>query len=104
MFTSSALTKAKIDLFNILSNYSYKDYYNTNFKNGKKKSKKHIPYSLSQETQEAQSIYNLVYGKQPEDITPDQEREIKYFLLPFRTFRTDYLKDAGGSDYYKKSI
>lgn len=101
MFTNQALIKAKTDLYNIIANLSFKDYYNINFnKNGKRKSKKYIPYSLSQETLEALEIYKIIYGKQPEQITQEQEEIIKAYLLPIRTNRTELLEDAGGYSYY----
>jgi len=107
MFTEQALLKAKIDIYNILSNHSYQDYYNANFHpNGKRKSKKHIPYSLSIDTQKAHEIYSMVYGKSPEEITQEQEEQIKGFLLIYRTHRAEYLKEGykGGKWYYKKQI
>jgi len=65
MFTESALLKAKIDLYNITANFSMQDYKqaNINPKTGKRKSKKHIPYTLSEETEQAKAMYDLVYGK-----------------------------------------
>lgn len=91
MFTEKALQKAKTDLFNITSNLAYKDYYNANFKpNGKRKSKKHIPYTLSDETEKALSLYKITCYDITE-ITTEQEEEIKGFLLPYRTIRTEYL-------------
>lgn len=106
MFTEQALLKAKIDLFNIVSNHAYQDYYNTNHPNGKRKSKKHIPYSLSIDTQKAQEIYSMIYGKSPEEITTDEEEIIKGFLLIYRTVRPEYLKEGykSGEWYYKEQI
>jgi len=106
MFTESALLKAKIDLYNITANFSMIDYKqaNINTKTGKRKSKKHIPYTLSQETEKAKEIYNLVFGKSPEDITPDEEERIKGYLLVFRLSRTEYLQEAGGTNYYRNSL
>jgi hypothetical protein len=107
MFTEQALLKAKIDLYNIVSNHAYQDYYNTNYHpNGKRKSKKHIPYSLSIDTQKAQEIYHMVYGKTPEEITTDEEEIIKGFLMIYRSHRREYLKEGykGGRWYYKEQI
>ena len=107
MFTEQALLQAKIDLYNILSNHAYQDYYNTNYHpNGKRKSKKHIPYSLSADTEKAKEIYHLVYGKSPEEITQEQEEQIKGFLLIYRTHRSEYLREGykGGRWYYKEQI
>jgi len=107
MFTEQALLKAKIDLYNIISNHAYQDYYNVNFHpNGKRKSKKHIPYSLSIDTQKAQEIYSMVYGKSTEEITQEQEEQIKGFLIIYRTHRQEHLKEGykGGKWYYKEQI
>ena len=104
MFTESSLLKAKIDLYNISANFAQIDYEKANYmKNGKKR-KKHIPYTLSQETEDASAMYTLVYGKKPADITHEQEEQIKGYLLNFRTHRTEYLKEAGGAEYYENSL
>ena len=106
MFTESALLKAKIDLFNITANFAAIDYKqaNINPKTGIRKSKKHIPYTLSQETEKAREMYNLVYGKTPEDIIQEEEERIKGYLLIFRLNRTEYLEEAGGNNYYRNSL
>lgn len=107
MLTEKALLKAKIDLYNIVSNHAYQDYYNTNYyPNGKRKSKKHIPYSESEDTTKAKEIYHMVYGKTPEEITPEQEEQMKGFLLIYRTVRPEYLREGykGGRWYYKEQI
>jgi len=105
MFTSQALLKAKIDLYNITANFSMIDYKTANYHtNGKKKSKKHIPYTLSQETEQAQEMYNIIFGKVPDELTQEQEEQIKYYLLSFRIHRTGYLQEAGGIEYYKNSL
>ena len=93
MFTEQGLKEAKKDLCNIISNFAMKDYKQANCnRNGKRKSYKHIPYSLGYETNEAMEIYHLVYGKKPEDITPEQEEVIKGYLLPIRTRRRELLE------------
>lgn len=93
MFTEQALQKAKTDLYNIISNHAMHDYRQANFTStGKRKSYKHIPYNLGYETNKAREIYQLVYGKNPEDITAEQEEQIKAFLLNYRIHRTEYLK------------
>ena len=103
--TEQSILKAKIDLYNIISNFAMKDYLNTNYKNGKKISKKDKPYSLSLETLEAKKFYNMLcFCNDSNDITPEQEEEIKGYLLSFRTHRTEYIKDVGGNEYYKNSI
>ncbi len=107
MFTERSLLKAKIDLYNISSNLAYEDYKQANFnRNGKRKSKKHIPYSLSYDSQEALNIYKMVCGKNPEDITNEEEEIIKAFLLSYRLNRREYLKEGyqGGNWYYKDQV
>jgi hypothetical protein len=106
MFTEKALLKAKIDLYNIVSNHVYQDYYNANYdRNGKRKSKKHIPYSLSDDTEKALKIYKMSC-RTPEEIAAEEEEIIKGFLLPYRTHREEYLKEGykGGRWYYKEQI
>ena len=100
MFTKEALLKAKIDLYNITVNLAYEDYLKANYKNGKRKSKKHISYSLSDDTEQARLMYKMVYGKDITDITEEQEEQIKAFLLPYRTTRTEFLREAGGTNYF----
>jgi len=107
MFTERSLLKAKIDLYNISSNLAYEDYKQANFnRNGKRKSKNHLPYTLSDESIAVLEIYKMVYGKNPEDITEEQEEIIKGFLLPYRTFKREYLKEGyqGGNWYYKDQV
>jgi outer membrane protein OmpA-like peptidoglycan-associated protein len=106
MFTEKALLKAKIDLFNIISNHSMQDYLQANFKNGKRKSKKHIPYSTSADTDKAREINKILFNADITDITPEQEEQIKGFLLVYRTTRTEYLKEGykGGNWYYKEQL
>ena len=90
--TEQARIKAKQDLFNIVSNHAMKDYLQVNYKNGKKKSKKHIPYSLSQETEQAKELYNIVCSNSAEEITLEQEEILKYHLLQYRLLRPEYLQ------------
>jgi hypothetical protein len=105
MFTEQALLKARIDLYNISANFAMKDYRAANYNsNGKRKSKKHIPYTLSQETEEAKDYYSLVFCNDPNELTQEQEEQIKYYLLTFRLHRTEYLQDAGGKAYFANSI
>jgi len=106
MFTKSALLKAKIDLYNIVSNLAMQDYKQANYKNGKRISRKYIPYSLSYDTEKAKEIQNLIIGKTPEQITAEQEESIKAFLLTYRTTRTEYLTEnyKGGNWYYQNEI
>jgi hypothetical protein len=83
MENTNWMEKAKQDIDFIIVKLAYRDYYNSNFKNGKRRSKKHIPYSLSQETNEAREIYSLIYGK--DTVSKEIEETIKAYLLPFRT-------------------
>jgi len=101
--TEQALLKAKIDLFNIISNHARESYKRANLKtNGQKKSYKHIPYSLNDDCNEAREVYKLVYGKKAEEVTKETETIVKAFLMPYRTHRREYLKEGvkGGNWYY----
>lgn len=101
--THQSLIKAKIDLYNIIANLSMNDYMQSNYRNGKRINKKHIPYSLSSETLEAKEYYHIVYtAKEESNITAEQEESIKAYLLPFRTFRTEFIQDRGGLNYHGK--
>jgi hypothetical protein len=84
MFTDNALNKAIKDLNDIISKYALQDYLKVNYKNGKKKSKKHIPYSLSDNTTEARDILKLIYGKKKEDISTEDEEIVKGYLLKYK--------------------
>jgi adenylate kinase family enzyme len=66
--TKQTLLKMKIDLYNIIANFSMGDYKQANHKNGKKISKKNKPYTLSQETLKANCYYKMVYGKMAKDM------------------------------------
>ena len=72
--------KAKNDLETIISNLSLKEYARANFKNGKK-SKKHTPYSLTDEILQALKLSKSITNEQ---MTIEQENDIKAFLIPFR--------------------
>ncbi len=86
-----ALTRAKIDLYNIIANFAMKDYLQAKGK------RKYVgSYSLSHETKTAQEYYAMVYGKTTKDITLEQEEKIKAYLLPFRTSRREFIKETGG--------
>ena len=88
--TEQAIDRAREDLNKIISYFASQDYYRANFKNGKRRSKKHIPYTLSQETLEAHDHLSLLSG----EITKEVEEQVKGYLLPFRTFRSEILKGA----------
>lgn len=103
--TERALLKAKIDLFNIISNHCLESYKYMNLhKNGKRRSYKHVSYSKPSDAIDAQEVYNLIYGKSAEDITPEIENQVKAFLMSYRTHRTEYLKEEykGGNWYYSE--
>lgn len=105
MFTQQALIKAKIDLYNIVANFSMQDYTKANYnKYGKRKRKKHIPYSLSMETLEAKEMYNIVFFGDVDTITTEEEEKVKAYLLTFRLHRQSYLQDAGGLNYHGITI
>ena len=94
--TNQAYIKATTDLYNIIANHALEDYRQANFKNGKKL-KKHVPYSLSKDTLRAKDCYNILFYKRPEEITINEEEQIKALLLIYRTHRTEYLKETGGN-------
>jgi len=100
MFTEKALNKAKADLYNIIANNAYKDFIRANTNRQGKQYKKHRPYNLGHDTNAAREVYSLIYGKQPEDITEDQEKQVKAFLLNYRINRREYLKNVGGNEYH----
>jgi hypothetical protein len=104
MMTEQALLKAKVDLYNIVGNYAMAAYKHANYKKGQRISKKHIPYSLCMEGEKAREMYHLVYGKSIEDITLEQEEQIKGYLMRFRIHDTEYLNDLGGKAYYAEDI
>lgn len=95
MFTEKALLKAKIDLYNIVANLAYRDYCCM-----RQKHKNNRSYNLFNDTEEALEVYKLVYGKTPHDITVEEEKKIKAFLLKYRLLFPEYLKEAGGRQYY----
>jgi hypothetical protein len=103
--TEKALLKAKIDLFNIISNHALESYKHMNFdKNGKRKSVKHIPYSLNGDAEKAREMYFMVYNAEAESVTLEQEEELKAYLLSYRLHRTEYLTEGykGGNWYYSE--
>lgn len=104
MFTKYGLLKAKIDLYNIVANHALESYYQANPKGIKRKKRK--PYSASQEELKALAIYKMIANKQPEDITAEEEEIVKAFLLFYRLFKTEYLKEGykGGHWYYKEQL
>jgi len=94
--TNEVRLKLKEQLYNITSNLAYQDYSRTNYHpNNKRKSKKHIPYSLSDETERALEMYKIIC-KRAEEITKEEEEKLKAFLLTYKLLQPDYLKKAGG--------
>ena len=94
--TEQAHLKVKNDLYNIVSNLAYQDYYRKNHHpNGKRKKKKHNPYCLSCETEEALEIYTVAC-KETEEITREEEEKIKAYLVKFRFYRPEYLNPTKG--------
>lgn len=77
------IEKANKDLNTLIEKMAYRDYKQANYtKTGKKKSKKHIPYGLGDDTMEAKRLYNLIYCK--EDVTKEVEEQVKAFLIKYR--------------------
>lgn len=76
------LEKAKNELNELIGKMAYRDYKATNYKGNKKRSIKHIPYSLGQDTMEAKGIYHLIYNKN--EVSREVEEQVKAFLLPYR--------------------
>lgn len=102
--TNQAHVKAKIDLYNIISNHAMNDYKQANYNKHGKKYKKHRPYSLGFETLEAKKHYNMVYFNDCDSITLEQEEEVKYFLLIYRINRSEFLEDRGGNSYHGNNV
>lgn len=105
--TEQALLKAKIDLYNILSNHAWEDNVKMNHNsNGNLKNKKNRSYSFGSETEKAMEMYHMVYGKKHEDIILEQEEQVKGYLLIYRISRTEYLQEEykGGKWYYQGEI
>lgn len=90
MLSEETIKKLYNRVDNILANLAFKDYYNTNYNsNGKKKSKKHIPYSLSMDTLEALEILKLIH----ENMCRESEEIVKSFIMKYRLTNPDYLEN-----------
>lgn len=91
--TKQAIEKARKDLQSIISNLAYKDCRVANPKPKKDITGhgKHKPYTLSGDTKEALDILQLTYKA---EITAEDERIIKGYLLPFRALRREYLMNT----------
>lgn len=82
--------KARRDLNAIAAFQCFESYKMANYKNGKKL-KKYVAYSVPDEAKKCtEYLFKLVDKK---DIK-EYEAEIKYFLLPFRTFRNKVLREG----------
>ena len=88
-----------INLNNILGNLSFDCYYNVNYKNGKRKYKYNQSYSLNDE---ALKCLELLKIANKNDITIDEEEEIKAFLLRYKLLNGSYLLD--NKEYIKLKV
>lgn len=86
--TEQVITKARKDLHAIISNYAMQAYIAINRKKDGTYYKKRRQYSLPQEAEEARK---LLYILDKNNITIEEEEEIKAFLIPYRTIKTEYL-------------
>lgn len=92
---------------NILSNLSYKDFWNVN-KNStraklgqftpKGKERKWIPYSLSQDTQEALDTLKLINN----NMDFEAEWSVKKFIMKWRALKPEYLEDKNYYSNFEK--
>jgi hypothetical protein len=86
--TNGAIEKAKIDLNKIISKYCLDSYKQVNYKKDGTKYKKHRQYSVPDEAEKALELLRILSKN---EITIEQEEEIKAFLIPYRTIKTEYL-------------
>ena len=86
--TEQAIIKARKDLSAIISNYAMQAYLAMNKKKDGTYYKKRRQYTLPQEAEDARKLLYLLDKK---EITIEEETEIKAFLMPYRTTRTEYL-------------
>lgn len=88
MLNKETVSKLYKRVDNILANLAYQDWWNTNHHtNGKRKSKKHIPYSLSAETEEALEILKLINDNMNKEI----EETVKGFIMRWRLLKPEYI-------------
>ena len=90
MTNDKTITKARKDLNSIISNLAYNDFKRTNTNKQGKFYKKRRPYNLSFETLEAYEKLRLL-NTNNSNITKEMEEEVKAYLIPFRTNRTELL-------------
>ena len=82
------IEKACKDLNDLISKMALRDYKAVNFTNtGKKKRKKHIPYSLGEDTMQAMELYKKINGQV--NVSKEIEAEVKSFLLKYRILGDD---------------
>ena len=84
------INKAKKDLRLIKANYSLQSYLQMNRKPDGTYYKKHRPYTIPNEGLKALEYLNILTY---EITTKEIEEEIKAFLMPYRIYRTEYLKE-----------
>ena len=78
------------NLYRIASNLSYKDYRAVN--NGKQK--KFVPYSLSDDTREADEYLKIA---QKENVSIEEEESIKAYVMKIRKTQEHLLTDTNGN-------
>ena len=86
--TEQSVIRAKKDLHAIISNYAMQAYLAMNKKKDGTFYKKRRQYTLPYEAEEARK---LLYLLDKNNITLEEEENIKAFLIPYRTIRTEYL-------------
>ena len=92
VMTEQVMQHLKDTLYNITAYYAMQDYLRANTDKQGKRYKKHHPYSLSGDTNEARSLYAIVYGQ--DDISFENENKIKGYILKQRILKLSIFKDA----------
>ena len=88
------ITEKNIDnLYRITSNFSYRDYMAVNSNN---KTKHVKPYSLSDDTKEALNLLKIAQKPQ-QDITQNEEEQIKAYLLKIKLVYPELLEQTNGN-------
>ena len=83
------IEKACKDLNDLISKMALRDYKAVNFTKTGKKRKKHIPYSLGEDTMQAMELYKKINGQV--NVSKEIEAEVKLFLLKYRTLGDDLI-------------
>ena len=86
--TTGSIEKARIDLNKIISKYCYDSYKQVNIKKDGTKYKKHRQYTVPEEAEKALTLLRILTN---DNITIEEEEEIKAFLIPYRIIKTEYL-------------